>query len=58
MIHDQVWDLWWPEAHARSAWHNWVLNYRPHGLMENWVCYANQNITNMWLDEGAPQQQA
>ena len=57
LIHDQVWDLWWPEAHVRSAWHNWVLNYRPHGLMDSWVCYANHNIANMWLDEDAPKQQ-
>lgn len=58
VIHDQVWDFWWPEAHLRSAWHNWVLNYRPHGLMDGWVCYANHNITGMWLDKDAPQRKA
>jgi len=55
VIHDQVWDLWWPEAHLRSAWHSWVLNYRPHALLDGWVCYANHNITSMWLDKDAPQ---
>ncbi|MFN8638539.1 MAG: ABC transporter substrate-binding protein [Dehalococcoidia bacterium] len=54
-IHEQVWDLWWPEAHLRSAWHNWVLNYRPHGLLDGWVCYANHNLSSMWLDKDAPQ---
>lgn len=53
-IHDQVWDIWWPEAFNRSAWHNYAINYRPHGLMGGFLCYTGNNVKSMWLDAGAP----
>jgi len=53
-IHDQVWDLWWPEALLRYAWHNYVINYRPHGWMGNWTCYVSDQGRSVWLDDGAP----
>jgi len=53
-IHDQVWDLWWPEANVRRNWHNYVLNYRGHGLMGPFTCYNAQQARALWLDDGAP----
>ena len=53
-IHDQVWDLWWPEALLRRNWHNYVLNYRGHGLMGPFTCYNAQQARALWLDDGAP----
>jgi len=54
IIHDQVWDWWWPEANARRNWHNYMLNYRGHGLMGNFTCYNAQQSRAIWLDDGAP----
>ena len=54
MIHDQVWDVWYPVGLSRTAWHNYVLNYRPHGLMGGFVCYTSSNVKTMWFDEGSP----
>jgi ABC-type transport system substrate-binding protein len=53
-IHDEVWDLWWPEAFSRRAWHNYVMNYRGHGLMGTYTCYVSGQARAMWLDDGAP----
>jgi peptide/nickel transport system substrate-binding protein len=53
-IHDQVWDFWWPEAYLRYAWHNYVLNYRPHGATGSTVCYISDLVQEMWLETGAP----
>ena len=53
-IHAQVYNFWWPEPHSRRAWHNYLLNYRGHGLMGTYVCYTSQNARIIWLDEGAP----
>ena len=50
MIHDQVWNIWWPEALSRTAWQNYVLNYRPHGLMGGWLCYTGNQTKSMWFD--------
>jgi ABC-type transport system substrate-binding protein len=54
IIHDQVWDLWWPESLNRYVWHNYMLNYRPHGLMGSYVCYTSNQARAVWLDDGAP----
>ena len=51
-IHDQVWDFWWPEGFAESAWHNYVLNFRPHGWMGSASCYTSNQFRSSWLDEG------
>jgi peptide/nickel transport system substrate-binding protein len=53
-IHDQVWDIWWPEALSRTAWHNWIINHRPHALMGGWVCYTSNQTRAMWLAEDSP----
>ena len=55
MIHDQVWDFWWPQPLNRHAWHNWVLNQRSHGLMGSYVCYTSGQARAMWLAADAPQ---
>ncbi|MEZ4502155.1 MAG: ABC transporter substrate-binding protein [Dehalococcoidia bacterium] len=55
IIHDQVWDLWWPEAYRRYAWHNYALNYRPHGATGPvGSCYTSDQVQTMWLESGAP----
>jgi peptide/nickel transport system substrate-binding protein len=53
-IHDQVWEIAWPSAFQRSAWHNYVLNYRPHAWMGAYICYTNDQARAMWLTEDAP----
>ncbi len=52
IIHDQVWNFWWPEALARTSFHNYVLNYRRHGIRSTWSCYNSDTIRAVWLDEG------
>ena len=52
VIHDQVWDFWWPVGFADTAWHNWMINFRPHGWMGSWSCYASDQFRASWLDEG------
>ena len=54
IIHDQVWNFWWPESLTRTAFHNYVLNYRPHSWIGAYGCYSNYQAESMWLDEGAP----
>jgi ABC-type transport system substrate-binding protein len=53
-VHDQVWEIAYPAAHRREAWHNYVLNYRPHSWMGNYTCYTNAQAESMWLDDGSP----
>ncbi len=53
MIHDKVYQAWWPVALQRNAFHNYVLNYRAHGLAGPWTCYGNDQARSVWLDEGA-----
>jgi peptide/nickel transport system substrate-binding protein len=53
-IHDQVFQAWFPERGRRSAWHNYMLNYRYHALMGSYVCYSNDQARSIWLDDGAP----
>jgi peptide/nickel transport system substrate-binding protein len=53
-IHDMVYQAWFPEAMGRPAWHNYVLNYRQHGLMGSYVCYVSDMARSIWLDDGAP----
>lgn len=51
---DQVYYMYLPENAARlSMWHNYLLNYRPHGL-GGFTCYGNGIARSVWLDEGAP----
>jgi peptide/nickel transport system substrate-binding protein len=50
-IHDQVWDIWWPQAHGRTAWHNYVMNWRAGGFSTS--CYNNNQDAAVWLDEGS-----
>ena len=53
-IYDQVWQVLFPTAMtARRLWHNYVLNWRPHGIA-SFTCYGNGMARSMWLDEGAP----
>jgi peptide/nickel transport system substrate-binding protein len=53
-IHDQVYQAWFPEPLVRVAWHNYVMNYRWHGLMGSYVCYTSDQARTIWLDDGAP----
>jgi peptide/nickel transport system substrate-binding protein len=53
-VHDQVWEIAYPANHQRAAWHNYVLNYRPHSWIGAYGCYSNYQAETMWLDEGAP----
>lgn len=51
---DQIPDVYMPEnPRPRALWHNWMINYRPHGI-GSYVCYANAQARSVWLDEGAP----
>ncbi|TAK79211.1 MAG: ABC transporter substrate-binding protein [Dehalococcoidia bacterium] len=52
LIHDKVYQAWWPVALGRTAWHNYFLNYRPHGLVGTVPCYAGGQLRSVWLDEG------
>jgi len=53
LIHDKVYQAWWPVALQRNGWHNYMVNYRPHGLIGAWTCYANPQTRTIWFDEGA-----
>ena len=53
-ILDQIWDVFIPDnIYRREFWHNYVVNYRPHGIGDT-TCYGNGVVRAMWLDEGAP----
>ena len=53
-IHDKVYQMWFPEPLIRAVWHNYLLNYRQHGLMGTYQCYASDQSRALWIDEGAP----
>ena len=53
-IHDKVYQAWFPEPLVRVGWHNYMMNYRYHGLMGSYVCYTNDMARAIWLDDGAP----
>jgi hypothetical protein len=53
-IHDKVYQMWWPVGFSRASWHNYVLNYRYHGLAGSWGCYSSDQARAIWLDDGAP----
>ena len=48
LLHDRVYDIYYPVGLARRAWHNNVINYRQHGLMDGWICYAHDQVRAMW----------
>ncbi|MFN8640003.1 MAG: ABC transporter substrate-binding protein, partial [Dehalococcoidia bacterium] len=51
---DEVWQVWFPiNVVARAFWHNYMINFRPHGIGA-YTCYANAQSRAVWLDEGAP----
>ena len=51
---DQVYYMYLPENAARhSVWHNYMLNFRPHGL-GTYTCYGNGIARSVWLDEDTP----
>ena len=33
------------------AWHNYVVNHRPHGWMGSSTCYTSDQFRATWLDE-------
>jgi peptide/nickel transport system substrate-binding protein len=53
-IHDQVYQAWFPEPLVRTAYHNYILNLRYHGMVGSYVCYASTQAKAIWLDDGAP----
>lgn len=53
-IHDQVWDVWWPEAHTRGVQRTFVSNMRWHGLVGSYTCYGSDQARAVWLEDGAP----
>lgn len=54
LLHDRVYDIWWPEAHTRGAQHNYVMNMRWHALIGSYLCYSSDQAREIWLDDGAP----
>jgi hypothetical protein len=52
---DIVYDVYLPDGPTTGGtfFHNYVLNYRTHGIGSS-TCYANGQIRAVWLDEGAP----
>ena len=52
LIHDKVYQAWWPVALQRASWHNYMLNIRPHGLGGTSTCYCAEQMRSVWLDEG------
>ena len=53
-IHDKVYQMWVPVGFARPVRHNYVMNYRYHGLVGSETCYASDQARAVWLDDGAP----
>ena len=52
---DQVWDMFIPTgAIERTLWHNYMINFRPHGIASDFSCYGDAKARSVWLDEGAP----
>ncbi len=52
LIHDKVYQAWWPVALQRNSFHNYMLNYRGHGLVGTVPCYSGGQLRAVWLDEG------
>jgi peptide/nickel transport system substrate-binding protein len=52
LIHDKVYQAWWPVALQRNSFHNYMINYRAHGLVGTVPCYAGAQLSSVWLDEG------
>jgi ABC-type transport system substrate-binding protein len=54
-IYDQVWNRFFPTSGiARTFWHNYVINVRPHGISGTLSCYGDGKARALWLDKGAP----
>src|SRR5690606_11393762 len=53
-IHDRVYQAWLPEALRRVAWHNYMMNFRYHGLMGSYTCYSSDQARSIWLEDDAP----
>jgi peptide/nickel transport system substrate-binding protein len=53
-IHDKLYQAWFPEAKLRSAWPNYLMNYRYHAYMGSYICYTSDQARAMWLDDGTP----
>ena len=54
-IFDQVWEVFMPGvAINRTFWHNYMINFRPHGIASVLSCYGDGKARSIWLDEGAP----
>jgi len=51
-IHDQVYQVWFPERLQRPAHHNYILNFRNHGWVGSYTCYAAAQMRSIWLDQG------
>jgi peptide/nickel transport system substrate-binding protein len=50
-LHDKVYQAWFPEPFTRYVWHNFMLNYRPHGMMGSYACYSSDQARSIWLDD-------
>jgi peptide/nickel transport system substrate-binding protein len=53
-IHDKVYQAWFPEPLVRSAWPNFMLNFREHALNGTYGCYSSGMARSIWLDDGSP----
>jgi peptide/nickel transport system substrate-binding protein len=51
-IHDQVYQMWFPERMQRPAHNNYILNYRTHGWVGTYTCYSAAQARSIWLDGG------
>ena len=51
-IHDQVYQMWFPERLQRPVHNNYILNYRTHGWIGTYTCYSGDQSRAMWLDGG------
>ncbi len=51
-IHDQVYQMWFPERLQRPVHNNYVLNQRTHGWIGSYTCYAGDQSRSIWLDGG------
>ena len=49
-IYDQVWEVFTPvNSRRRGLWHNYVMNFRQHGLGAL-TTYGTQQMRGIWLD--------
>ncbi|MCB9483510.1 MAG: ABC transporter substrate-binding protein [Dehalococcoidia bacterium] len=51
-IHDQVYQMWFPERMNRAVHNNYILNYRTHGWAGTYTCYSADQSRSIWLDGG------